>query len=85
MDPYRFSPLGEPDPTNGKHVFFISAVRQTSAEWGFEITDRDEEMPVQKMRYADRATAEEAHAKLVETFRGMAAGTDGATYAFKAP
>jgi len=83
MDPYRFAPLGEADPTSGKHVFFISDVRQIGGAWGFEITDRDETMPLQEFRYAERALAEEWHARMIADFEGMAPGIDGAVFITK--
>lgn len=80
MNPYHFSPLGERDPKSGKHVFFISDVRQVGGEWGFDIIDRTEKMPTQKLRYPDRPVAEERRATIIEDFRGLAAGIDGAIH-----
>jgi len=83
MDPYRFAPLGETDPTSSKHVFFISDVRAFGGEWGFEIIDRDETMPMQEFRYAERALAEEWRARMIADFEGMAAGIDGIVFITK--
>ena len=46
-------------------------------------TDRDETMPLQKFRYAERALVEEWHARMIADFEGMAPRIDGTVFIAK--